>query len=247
MMASMLQAAFSEPLLTVETERDAIRRWQDEGDRNALDLLVRSHARQVWSQARRFSSNPVDLDDLVAEGTVGLMRAADSFDRELNLRFSTYAAYWVMNGVFSALSRISTVIDMPVRTFRDARMGRLDDTDMGLSFLATQSVLPLDAEGEGLPLSERIPCHSITPAEMTELNSAQSFLSQLLGDAIAALDSTDQEIIRRRKLAAEPECVEKVAQDLGMSTQRLKQSETRALNRLRRNLLAHGFSRAMLH
>lgn len=246
-MGSMLQAAFKEPLLTIEIERDAIRRWQDEGDRSALDLLVRSHLRQVWSQARRFSSNSADLDDLVAEGTVGLMRAADSFDLELNLRFSTYAAYWVKNGVFSALSQISTVIDVPDRVLRAARTGRQDETDTGLSLLATLGTLPLDAGGEGLSLSEQIPCGGITPAEMFETHSAQSGLSQLLADAIAPLDPTDQEIIKRRRLAAEPECAETVAQDLGMSAQRLKQTEARALNRLRRNLLAHGFTRAMLH
>lgn len=246
-MASTLQSALREPLLSVDLERDAIRRWQDEGDRRALELLLRSHARQAWSQALRYADNPVDLDDLVAEGMIGLMRAADSFDRKLELRFSTYAAYWVMNGVFSALSRIGTVIDMPVRTYLDARMGRLSGDENGLTLLATQGALPLDAGGEGQSLADRLACTATTPAENAELHSGQALLSRLLADALATLDPEDQAIIQRRRLAAEPECVETVASDLGMSAQRLKQMEARALNRLRRNLLALGFSRALLN
>ncbi len=246
-MTSTLQAAMREPLLTVDTERDAIRRWQDEGDRRALELLLRSHARQAWSQALRFADNPVDLDDLVAEGMIGLMRAADNFDLKLNLRFSTYAAYWVMNGVFSALARIGTVIDMPVRTYLDARMGRLSGEDGGLSLLATQGTVPLDAGGEGQSLSERLPCSSLTPAEAAEIRSAQALLERLLTQALASLDPTEKAIILRRRLAAEPETAEAVAADLGLSVQSLKQRETRALTRLRRDLLARGFSRALLH
>lgn len=246
-MTSTLQAAMREPLLTVDTERDAIRRWQDEGDRRALELLLRSHARQAWSQALRFADNPVDLDDLVAEGMIGLMRAADNFDLKLNHRFSTYAAFWVMNGVFSALARIGTVIDMPVRTYLDARMGRLSGEDGGLSFLATQGAVPLDAGTEGQSLAERLPCSSLTPAETAEMRSAQAFLCRLVRQALASLDPTEKEIILRRKLAADPEPVEAVAADLGMSVQSLRQRETRALTRLRRDLLALGFCRAMLH
>lgn len=247
MMKSTLQAALREPLLTIDTERDAIRRWQNEGDRHALELLLRSHARQAWSQALRYADNPVDLDDLVAEGMIGLMRAANSFDLKMNLRFSTYAAFWVMNGVFTALARIGTVIDMPVRTYLDARMGRLSGDDSGLSCLATQGAVPLDAGGEGLSLSERLPCSSMTPAEASEMRSAQALLQRLLDQALASLDPTEKAIILRRRLAAEPESAETVAADLGMSVQRLRQSETRALTRLRRDLLARGFSRAMLH
>lgn len=246
-MASTFQAALQEPLLSADIERDAIRRWQDEGDRRALELLLRSHARQAWSQALRFSDDPVDLDDLVAEGMIGLMRAADNFDRKLNLRFSTYAAWWVMNGVFAALARIGTVIDMPVRTYLDARMGRLNGDDQALADLATQGAVPLDAAGEGLPLSELLPCPGMTPAEQAETRSAGALLQRLLQASLAALDPTDRAIILRRRLCVQPEPVESVAADLGMSPQRLRQVEARALTRLRRDLLARGFSRALLH
>lgn len=246
-MASTLQTALKEPLLTAETERDAIRRWQEEGDRRALELLLRSHARQAWSQALRYADNPVDVDDLVAEGMLGLMRAADNFDRGLDLRFSTYAAYWVMNGVFTALSRIGTVIDMPVRTYLKARTGRLGCNDAELSLLATQGALPLDGGDGGLSLSERLPCLDATPADTAEARSAQEFLSALLAEAITTLNPTEQIVISRRRLSAEPESADTIAADLDISIQKLKQIEARAINQLRRELISRGFSRAMLH
>ena len=246
-MATTLQAALKEPLLTIDLEREAIRRWQDEGDRHALELLLRSHARQAWSQALRFADDPIDLDDLVAEGMIGLMRAADSFDRKLDLRFSTYAAFWVMNGVYTALARIRTVIDMPVRTYLSARMGRLGGDDAGLSLLAMQGTVPFESSREGLTLSEKLPCENITPAEEAEIRSVQSLLCRLLTEALAELDPVEQTIISRRRLAVDPECAHAVASDLEMSVQKLRQVEARALNRLRRNLLKRGFNRAMLN
>lgn len=246
-MIHTLQSALKEPLMSADTERDAIWRWQNQGDRRALELLLRSHARQAWSQALRFADNPVDLDDLVSEGMIGLMRAADHFDLKMNLRFSTYAAYWVMNGVYTALARIGTVIDMPVRTYLDARMGRMSNADAALSYLATQGTIPLDNGDEGQALSDRLPCSGLTPAENAEMRSAQALLAHLVDQALTALNPVEKEIILRRKLAQVPESVEAVAADLGMTVQKLRQQEARALMLLRRDLLARGFSRSMLH
>lgn len=79
------------------------------------------------------------------------------------------------------------------------------------------------------------------------MRSAHAMLRRLLTQALGALDETEKSIILRLRLAAEPDTVEAVAADLGMSVQRLRQRETRALTRLRRDLLALGFTRAMLH
>ena len=125
-------AAMKEPLLAVEQEREALRKWQEDRDRNALELLLRSHARQAWSQASRWTDNPVHLEDLVAEGMIGLMRAADNFNRDMDVRFATYSSWWVMTSISTALSRVKTVIDIPPRAYIDARMGRLKGEDGGL-------------------------------------------------------------------------------------------------------------------
>jgi RNA polymerase sigma-32 factor len=83
------------PMLTPEREHDLAIRWRDDGDRAALQDLVGSHLRLVVKIARGFSGYGLPLADLVAEGNVGLMQAAEKFDPERGFRFATYAMWWI--------------------------------------------------------------------------------------------------------------------------------------------------------
>jgi RNA polymerase sigma-32 factor len=83
------------PMLTFERERDIAAAWRDRHDRKALDELVGSHLRLVLKIARGFAGYGLPLADLVAEGNVGLMQAADKFDCTLGFRFATYARWWI--------------------------------------------------------------------------------------------------------------------------------------------------------
>ncbi|MWD28462.1 sigma-70 family RNA polymerase sigma factor [Aquicoccus sp. SCR17] len=247
MMFITLQAAMKEPLLSLAEERAALRAWQGAGDRGALELLIRSHARQVYAQAARWSDNPAHLEDLVAEGFIGLMRAADNFDLSQEVRFSTYAAWWVLNGVSAAFTRIKTVIDIPARTYFDARTGRLPAEDQLFAQFAMQGMVELDAEMlDGTGPGEALACPDLTPEEATTQRSDKAEQRRLLEVALARLDPQDREVIRRRKLSEPPDSVETVAQALGMTKERLRQVEKRALMRLRRRLIDDGFGLAAL-
>lgn len=242
-------AAMNEPLLAVEQEREALRRWQEDGDRNALELLLRSHARQAWSQASRWTDNPVHLEDLAAEGMIGLMRAADNFNRDLDVRFATYSSWWVMTCISTALSRVKTVIDIPPRAYIDARMGRLNGEEGTRAQMAIHGQVALDAPlgEEGAPAAERLASADPTPEEAVTARSSQSLLGHMLRQALDALDPQEAQIIRRRKLKSVPDSVAEVAADLGMPRNRLRQVENRALMRLRRQLLKGGFHLALLN
>src|SRR3954451_18904534 len=82
------------PLLSMEQERELTRRVS-EGDCEARDHLVRANLRLVVSVAKGYTGRGLDMPDLIAEGNLGLLRAAEGFDPEMETRFSTYAAYWV--------------------------------------------------------------------------------------------------------------------------------------------------------
>ena len=94
------------PLLDMEQERILIGRWQAERDRTALEALILSHARQVYACAMRLSGDAADREELIAEGMVGLIRAADRFDLSRGVRFSTYAQWWIRNSALRALARL---------------------------------------------------------------------------------------------------------------------------------------------
>jgi len=83
-------------MLSAEVERDLVRAWQDHGDRRARDRLLRAFTPLAVSVARRFNHGAREPDpDLVQQANIGLMKAADRFDPERDIRFSTYAVWWV--------------------------------------------------------------------------------------------------------------------------------------------------------
>jgi len=83
------------PMLSPEREQELARAWRDRGDREALKQIVGSHLRLVVKIARGFNGYGLPLADLVAEGNVGLMQAAEKFDPDRGFRFATYAMWWI--------------------------------------------------------------------------------------------------------------------------------------------------------
>src|ERR1700740_1747352 len=83
------------PMLSPERENEIALAWRDKGDRLALDELVGSHLRLVVKIARGCAGYGLPLADLVAEGNVGLMQAAEKFDPDRGFRFATYAMWWI--------------------------------------------------------------------------------------------------------------------------------------------------------
>ena len=249
MMPNSIHAAAKEPLLEFDEERDAIRRWQDHGDREALELLLRSHARLAWKAAARWTDNPSHLEDLAAEGIIGLIRAAENFDRAQEVRFSTYASWWVMNGISAAIARTRSVIDIPPRVYMDLRSGRLTDEEKANVLMAMQGIVQLDAPvGDGaLSPLDALVSGDLTPEETVTAESLHAIQRHLIDQAMADLDSDEAEVIRRRKLQPVPETLEDLAAAMNVTRDRLRQIERRAMQRLRRVLLENGFHRAMLN
>jgi RNA polymerase sigma-32 factor len=94
-----IRSAMREPLLERETEYEYARRWREDGDEQALHKLVRAYTRLVISLAGRFRNYGLPMGDLVQEGNVGLMQAAARFEPEREVRFSTYAAWWIRSAM----------------------------------------------------------------------------------------------------------------------------------------------------
>jgi RNA polymerase sigma-32 factor len=94
-LARYLDEAKRFPMLTAETERELAVAWQERGDRDALQRLVGSHLRLVIKVARSNSGYGLPIAELIAEGNVGLMQAAQKFDPSRGFRFATYAMWWI--------------------------------------------------------------------------------------------------------------------------------------------------------
>lgn len=234
-MAISYATARQAPLLESEQERDLIRRWQHDRDRVALEALILSHARQVYGCVLRLSVTPFDREELIAEGIVGLIRAAERFDLSREVRFSTYAHWWILNAVTRTVARLSSVVDMPTRAYRDG------------TALSRISALPDEDEAaEGADLMAAVQSPDPTPEERLIARSSNARLRGLIAEAMADLGEVEREIVLSRNLRPVPDTIEDLALRLGVSRERLRQIERRAMTRLKYGLLSRGVTAAQL-
>ncbi|WP_206374365.1 RNA polymerase factor sigma-32 [Sneathiella chinensis] len=100
----------SVPMLTREREFELARRWRDEEDEKALHELVSAYVRLVVSMASKFNNYGLPLGDLVQEGNIGLMQAAFRFEPEREIRFSTYASWWIKSAMQDYILRNWSIV-----------------------------------------------------------------------------------------------------------------------------------------
>lgn len=94
-----MRSAMRAPLLSADHERELARRWRDHGDERAMHELITAYIRLVVAMAARFRHYGLPMSDLVQEGNVGLMQAAARFEPEREVRFSTYASWWIRSAM----------------------------------------------------------------------------------------------------------------------------------------------------
>jgi RNA polymerase primary sigma factor len=244
------------PLLTADEEKELSRRVEA-GDREAKDRMVNSNLRLVVSIARRYQNQGLSLLDLIQEGTLGLIRAVEKFDWRRGFRFSTYATLWIQQAIQRALANQARVIRLPVHVVehqqRIARaerrltpsLGR-DPTDAELaeaSRLSEERVAqvrelpravtsldrPVDEEGD-TELGDLIAAEPEEPLADLEV----SLRAELLERALEELPERDARVIRLRFGLGgnEPRTLEQVGRELGLTRERVRQIERRALERL---------------
>src|SRR5437868_14995208 len=100
------------PLLSAEQERELAYRIED-GDSEARDRMVRANLRLVVNIARHYTGKGLSLQDLIAEGNLGLLRAVEAFDPSMNTRFSTYASYWIKQSMKRAVVNTAKTVRLP--------------------------------------------------------------------------------------------------------------------------------------
>jgi RNA polymerase primary sigma factor len=245
------------PLLTAAEERELARR-KDAGDELAKQQLIESNLRLVMSITRNYTKAGVPLLDLIQEGNLGLMRAVEKFDWKLGYKLSTYATWWIRQSVTRALADQGRTIRLPVHVAEQARrvlrarriLTQKLNRDPVPEELAAESGLPVERVNELLelvedPVSLETPVgdgesvysdliedkESDSPAGVT----AKHHRSNELARALTRLNPRMQRVLTLRfGLDGEkPQTLEHVGRQLGITRERVRQLESRALRELR--------------
>jgi RNA polymerase primary sigma factor len=245
------------PLLTPAEERELARR-KDEGDEEAKKKLIESNLRLVMSITRNYTKAGVPLLDLIQEGNLGLIRAVEKFDYKLGYKLSTYATWWIRQAVTRALADQGRTIRLPVHVADQVRRLMRARRQLAQKYnreptekeLAKESGFPEKRVRELLdlvedPVSLETPVgdgesmyadliedvHSERPDESTSKKLRRSELA----DALLLLNPRMQRVLSLRfGLNGEaPQTLEEVGAGLGITRERVRQLESRALRELR--------------
>ena len=257
-LAAYLAEIGAAPLLTPAQEVSLGRRAQ-KGDRRAVHALVQHNLRLVVSVAKKYQNLGMSLLDLIQEGSVGLMRAAEKFDPSRGFRFSTYATWWIRQAILRALNEQSRLVRLPeylsgrrnlVDHAREALRERLGRTPSDAEVAAEAQVpveqvtalaqasrpvasldAPLGEDGE-LALGDLIRDSDPGAEELAEAEDRRSAVTQ----ALSVLELREREVIRLRYGLTDngrEHTLEEVGRTLGLTRERIRQIETKALRRLR--------------
>ena len=244
------------PLLTPAEERELARR-KDEGDEAAKRKLIESNLRLVMSITRNYMNSGVPLLDLIQEGNLGLMRAVEKFDYRMGYKLSTYATWWIRQAVTRAIADQGRTIRLPVHVVDQVRkvmrarrvLTQKLNRDPTAEEVAKESGFDLKRVNELLdlvedPVSLETPVgdgDSIYSDMIEDVNSEQphDVLAELLRsvELQGALNSLSERMrhvleLRFGLTGQAPKTLEDVGSHLGVTRERVRQLESRALREL---------------
>jgi RNA polymerase primary sigma factor len=255
-MSLFLQEVRRYPLLTRDEEVELAKRIE-KGDLEAKERLVNSNLRLVISNARKYQGHDLPLLDLIQEGILGLIRAAEKFDWRKGYKFSTYATFWIRQALQRALDNRSRTIRIPVhlgqrerriaRVQRElaARLGRepteqeiadaaeLSVADVREAHDAARVVTSLDrpvGEEEETPFGALLPSDERGPEEEVAI----SLREEALRKALDRLPEQEREVVRLRYgiNGDDPTPLSETGRRLGISQDAVRKLERRALSEL---------------
>ncbi len=252
-----LQEIGKEELITVEEEVELAQRIK-KGDQRALEKLTKANLRFVVSVAKQYQNQGLSLPDLINEGNLGLIKAAEKFDETRGFKFISYAVWWIRQSILQALAEQSRIVRLPLN-----QVGSLNKINKAYSRfeqeherkptaeeLSTELDLPADKITDTLRVSGR---HISVDAPFVE-GEANSLLDVLINDdspdadhslineslsreidrALATLTERERDIIKLFfGIGCQEMTLEEIGEKFGLTRERVRQIKEKAIRRLR--------------
>jgi RNA polymerase sigma-32 factor len=240
------------PILRPDAERELALRWRA-GDRDAGRRLIEACLPFVVTIALEYRRWGLPMEDIVQEGNIGLLKAADRFDPDRGCRLATYAAYWIRAEIREHVARCYRIVRLGSskserRALRIYRRTHEKDPEAlaelsGLTRERAAELLPLlmarDVSldrapvDDGLAPLDRLASPECSPEDATCAADEQRRLSQVLRQVVSELSPRERIIVRRRWLTENPATLEELGATFGVSKERVRQLEERAKKRMR--------------
>ena len=268
----LVRAASQAKYLEKGEEHELAVRWAEKQDQQALHELTSAHMRLVIAVAAKFRRYGLPIPDLVQEGHVGLLEAAARFDPHRDVRFSTYATWWIrasiqdyilrnwsivrggtssgQKSLFFNLRRLRAKITSTDKSINNQDLYKELSQAIGVS---VKDVATMDARLSGPDVSLNMPvasddessterqdfleCDSPLPDSIASDSIDGERRTQWLRSALGVLNERELEIVNRRRLSESGATLEELGGELGISKERVRQLENRALKKLQAALL----------
>ncbi len=260
---SYIQTVNSFPLLSQEEEREYARRFRQENDLEAARELVVSHLRVVVAIARGYMGYGLPQADLIQEGNIGLMKAVKRFDPERGVRLVSFAVHWIRAEIHEFILRNWRIVKIATTKAQRKLFFNLRSLKQGLGTMGSEDVkamarqLGVKAE-EVVEMETRLGGHDVAlepsgeeeedafapisyltaenaePSRLLEHEETARLRSTGLEKAIDSLDARSRRIIEARWLnEKEPATLHDLAAEFGVSAERIRQIESKALSRMK--------------
>ncbi|MEJ1160343.1 RNA polymerase factor sigma-32 [Prosthecomicrobium sp. N25] len=267
-----VKAAMAAPYLTREEEHDLAVLWRETGDQVALHRLTGAHMRLVIALAARFRHFGLPMNDMIQEGHVGLLEAAARFEPDRNVRFSTYATWWIrasiqdyilrnwsivrggtssaQKALFFNLRRLRARLNRGTEQMPEQEMFQEIAVAVGVSTADVElmnarlsgpdtslNAPVMETEGAGSDRQDFLVCDRPLPDETVAEGIDGERRLAWLRRALTVLSERELRIVRERRLKDEGATLEALGEKLGISKERVRQIENRALEKLKTALL----------
>jgi RNA polymerase sigma-32 factor len=244
------RVAVCEPL-SHEQETALVTAWRA-GDARAGTRLIEANLRHVIGIAREYRRWGVAMDDLIQQGNIGLLKAAQRFDPSQETSLKTYAAYWIRAEIRDYVVRCYRIVRLgttrterrALRAFRTSAVASVEELAerSGMPEARCRMLWPLLAQGDRsldvapagtTPAREMLRGDGLDPELIALEREAAAARCQRVELALGALSEREQHIVWARMAEDEPETLEQIGKRIGVSRERVRQLEQRARDKLR--------------
>ena len=227
------------------------------GDERAGVRLIECNLRHVVSIAREYRRWGVPIDDLVQEGSIGLLKAARRFDPGAQCSLRVYAAYWIRAEIRDCVVRGYRIVRLgttrterrAMRVFRTSSVASVEELAerSGMPEARCRLLWPLLTEGDrsldsvatgGIPGRDLLRCGRPDPESLALQHESEHAARERVRHALSVLSERERRIVWARMAVDEPETLEQLGKRLGVSRERIRQLEHRAAHKLRQALSA---------